>query len=281
MNNKVFVFIAIFSTTLFACSKSKTEPVPASISSVSQGLPVKRISHTFSATEDHELTNWIFNYSNNILVGGSAQVRHTWVTGKITSEPSESFNLTRSATTISGNLGGQPFTGTLNSSGYLASLSIASSDLICSYTSDGYLKKLIITDDFGKDIIDFTYSGGNLTAFQDVFTYNNTTEISTATLSYGSSLNKSGVWPAALDVEFGTVVRLDNLSMFYYAALLGKPTNNLAVSSHYQDSNLYTDDTYTYTYTDGYIATCRRNTSINFLPNDRSTTSDLITYAYN
>lgn len=280
MNNKAFLFIAIFSTTLFACSKSKTEPVPPPITAVSQGLPVKRITHTFSATEDHELINWIFNYSNNVLVSGTRQTRYT-ASGQIFSDPSESFNLTRSATTISGNLDGQPFTGTLNSSGYLASLSIVSSDIICSYTSDGYLKKLIITDNGDKDIIDFTYSGGNLTAFQDVFTYNNTTEISTATLSYGSSLNKSGVWPAALDVEFGTVVRLDYLSMFYYAALLGKPTNNLAVSSHYQDSNLYTDDTYTYTYTDGYIATCRRNTSINVLPNFRSTTSDLITYAYN
>jgi len=270
MKNTTLLYVAIFSTTFFACSKSKTEPESASITSVSQGLPVKSITHTFSATENHEHTNFVFNYSNNVLVSGTSQIRFT-ASGQILSEPSESFNLTRSATTISGNIDGQPFTGTLNTSGYLASLG----DYTFSYTTDGYLKKIIETYTGGQSITEFTYSGGNLITIEEAITYMNSTDTSIATFQYGNSTNKSGVWPAPFDAGTGGY-----LSIFYYAALLGKPTKNLATSFNYQDSDENINETYTYTYTDGYISTCLRNESITENGTTR-TTSDLVTYAYN
>jgi hypothetical protein len=276
MSQKAFIYIAIFSTTLFACSKSKTQPQPVSpsISSVSQGLTVKRITHTFSASENHEHNNFVFSYSGNKLTSGSSQIFYTTSNQKL-SDPIANFTLIQTATIVSGTYASDSFSGTINSIGYLATLVFPGYTVTFTYTSDGYLKKVTETYSSGQIVSEFTYSGGNLVTLQEAITDNNITNNATATFQYGSGVNKSGVWPPPFEVG-----STGYLSMFYYAALLGKPTKNLPVSFNYQSSYANINETYSFTYTDGYVATCRRNSSAQ-VNGTTLTSSDLVTYAYN
>jgi hypothetical protein len=279
MYNKVILYTAILSTTLFACSKSKTEPELAPITAVSQGLPVKRITHTFPLTEYHAYNNWIFNYTNNRLIGGASQMVYTDDKGQFFSDPTVSFNITRLASSISGTVDGQAFTGTLNSSGYLISLSMQDEDFTISYTSDGYLRKISQPYNWfgGPSTTDFTYSDGNLNIVQITdANFNNTLDTTKVTFQYGVTTNKSGVWPIMLD-------NVNMFSIFYYAALLGKPTKNLAVSAtSYQSWNkLRENETYTHTYSDGYIATTSINSISSVYGGSNRNRSDLVTYSYN
>jgi len=277
MKNKAFLFIAIFSTTLFACSKSKTEPEPesASITSVSQGLPVKRITHTFSVTENHQNFNWVFNYLPNKVISGTGQIFYTW-NNAIQSETIRNINYTNNGGSISGSFGSGTFTGTLNTLGYLATLvftegagpnNVSSSSF--TYTSDGYLKSRVETFSGATQTTTYTYNGGNLVSVVEGTGANSIT----TTYQYGSILNKAGIIPPTL------MAAGYEYHFFHYAALLGKPSKNLVSSLNTQSGPEVQAKNYTYTLNDGYVNTCSVNSIVTGTLN--YTTSELVTYAYN
>lgn len=275
MKKTTISYAAILLIGFASCSKSNSSPESSTTPSVSQGTPVKRITHTFPASESHEHNNFIFNYSNNRLTSGSSQMVYTSL-NQIVSQGLQNFSLTYSSpTSISGTMWGSSFTGTLNSAGYLATLVFPTFTCTFSYTTDGQLSEIVETfSPNNRATIQFSYVSGNLVAAQVEEVTNNVTSNSAAMFQYGTTVNKSGVWPAAFDVG-----GISYFIPFYYAALLGKPTKNLALTATMTYPNESVSESFVYTYADGYVATCTRN-SLSTLNGIPQTSSDLVTYTY-
>ena len=210
----------------------------------------------------------------NKVISGTGQIFYT-MSNVIRSESIRNINYTNNGVSISGSFGSATFTGTLNAIGYLATLvltegtgpnNVSSSSF--TYTSDGYLKSWVETFAGVTQTTTYTYNGGNLVSVVEGTGVN----AITSTYQYGSILNKAGIIPPTEGAGY-------IYDFFHYAALLGKPSKNLASSSNTQSGPEVIAETYTYTLNDGYVNTCSVNSTVTGTLN--YTASDLVTYAYN